>query len=56
MCDRAISEDLFIIVSSPDRYQTQRMCDEVIDDCLAALKLIPNWFVTSKILMKLDNA
>ena len=27
---------------------TQRMCDEAADDSLAALKLIPDWFVTSK--------
>ena len=32
------------------------MCDEVIGDCLAALKLIPDWLVTSKMLEKLDNA
>ena len=26
------------------------MCDKAIDDSLAALKLIPNWFVTSKMM------
>ena len=26
----------------------QEMCDEAVDGFLAALKLIPNWFVTSK--------
>ena len=26
------------------------MCDEPFDDCLAALKLIPDWFVKSKLL------
>ena len=25
------------------------MCSEAVDDSLAALKLIPDWFVTSKI-------
>ena len=29
------------------------MCDEAVDDCLTALKLIPYWFVTSKIIKKL---
>ena len=29
------------------------MCDD--DNCLAALKFIPEWFVTSKMLEKLDN-
>ena len=26
------------------------MCDEAVDDSLAALKLIPDWFVTSKMI------
>ena len=32
------------------------MCDEAIDDCLAALEFIHGWFVTSKTLEKTDNA
>ena len=28
------------------------MCDEAVDDCLAALKFIPDWFVASKMLKK----
>ena len=32
------------------------MCDEVVDDCLAALEFIPDWFVKSKMLEKFDNA
>ena len=31
------------------------MCDEAIDDSLAVSKFISNWFVTSKMLEKLDN-
>ena len=30
------------------------MCDEAVDDCLAALKYIPDWYVTSKMLEKCD--
>ena len=26
------------------------MCDKVVDDCLAALKFVPDWFVTSKMI------
>ena len=26
------------------------MCDEAAGDCLSALKLIPDWFVTSKMI------
>ena len=29
------------------------MCDELVDECLAALKFIPDWFVTSKVLENL---
>ena len=32
------------------------MLDEAVDDCLAAIKFIPDWFVTSNILQKFDNA
>ena len=31
-----------------DKYITQKMCDKAVDDSLAALKLIPDWFVTIK--------
>ena len=32
------------------------MCDEVVDDSLAALKLIPDWFVTNKMVKKYLSA
>ena len=32
------------------------MCDEVVDDSLASLQLIPDWFVTSKMIKKLFTA
>ena len=41
-----ISDDPFSIRYIPDQYTTQQMCDKVVDDCLAALKLVPDWFVT----------
>ena len=31
------------------------MCDEVVEDCLAALRFIHNWFVTSKMLEKFHD-
>ena len=45
-----------MIVNCPDKYKTQRICDEAVDDCLAALKFILDWFVTSKMVKKVDNA
>ena len=56
MCDRVVSEDPFLIVYCPDKYKTQSMCDEAVDDSLAALKLVPDWFVTSKVIKKLHTA
>ena len=32
------------------------MCDEAVNDSLAALKLIPNWLVTSKMIKKIFTA
>ena len=56
MCDRVVSEDLYLTVYCPDKYKTQKMCDEAVDDCLVALKVIPDWFVTSKLMKKLFPA
>ena len=50
MCDRAVSEDPFLIVYCPDKYKTQKLCDEAVNDSLAASKLIPDWFVTSELI------
>ena len=40
-CNRVVSED------------SQKMCHETVDDSPATLKLIPDWFVTSKIIENL---
>ena len=32
------------------------MCEKAVDDCLAALKFVPDWFVTSKMIKILFNA
>ena len=31
------------------------MCDKAVDDFLPALKFVPDWFVTNKMLEKLDD-
>ena len=38
-----------------DRYKAQEMCDKAVDDFLPALKFVPNWFVISKMVKKLDH-
>ena len=44
------------MVHCPYKYITKEMCDEAINDSLAALKLIPDQFVTSKMVRKLFTA
>ena len=56
MCNTVIPEDPSLIIYCPDKYETQRMCDEAVDDCLPALKLVPDWFVTSKRIKNLFTA
>lgn len=38
------------------RNETQKMCVEADVSYLLALKHVPDWFVTSKMIEKLDNA
>ena len=53
MCGRVVSEDPSLIVYCPDEYIAQRIYDEATDDSLTALKLIDDWFFTSKMTKKL---
>ena len=32
------------------------MCDKTVDAFMSALKFVPDWFVTNKVIEKLDNA
>ena len=50
---RDIYKDPFQIVYCSNKYKAQRMFDEAVDDCLAALNFVTEWFVTSKMLEKL---
>ena len=63
MCEKAVRRCFFVFVYIPDQYKTQEMCDRVVsedsfsvDDSLAWLKLIPNLFVTSKMIKELFTA
>ena len=56
MCDIIVSLYPSLIVYWSDKYITQRICDEAFNDSLAVLKLIPDWFVTSKMIKKLYTA
>ena len=45
MCEKVVSADLVLIVYCPDKCKTKRMCNEAVDDCLVALKFIPDQFI-----------
>ena len=55
ICNKAVSNDPFMIKYCLDRYKAQEMCDKAVDDFLPALKFVPNWFVISKMVKKLDH-
>ena len=46
MCDKIISENPVSLRYVLDQYKTQQMCSKAVDDCLTALKLVPDWLVT----------
>ena len=52
MCNKAVSENPFMLKYCHDKYKTQEICDKVADDFLPALKFVPDWFVTSKMIKK----
>ena len=56
MWDIAISDDLFLIVYCPNKYITEKTCNEAVYDSAAALKLIPDWLVTNNMIKKLSTA
>ena len=37
----------------PDQYMIQQICDRAVDYCLAELKLVFDWFITSKMIKML---
>ena len=56
VCDIVVSLYSILIIYCLDRYIIEKMRDKAVDDSLAALKLIPDWFVTTKMIKKLDTA
>ena len=56
MCDKTVSDDFFMLKYFLDRYKTQKISDKAVDNFLPALKFLPEWFLTSKMIKKLDDA
>ena len=50
MCHSIISEDRFSIRYVLDQYKTQRMCDKAVGYCGTALRFVPDWFGTNKMI------
>ena len=55
MCNKVTSEEPFILNYCLGRYKTRDMCGKAVDACLPTLKFVPDWFITNKILEKVDN-
>ena len=53
ICDLVVSSYPSLIVYGSDKYITGKMCNETVCDSLATLKLILDWFLTSKMIIKL---
>ena len=56
MCDKIISKNHFMLKHCPDKHKTQKMCDEAVDDFLPTLNVVPDLFVTSKMVTKFFTA
>ena len=58
MSHRAVHKRFFVFGYISDKYKTQETCNlhETVDDFLATLKLIRDWFVTIKMIKKLFTA
>ena len=50
--DKIVSEDPFQLKYCHDSYKTQELCNKVVDNFLPALKFVPGWFATSKMIIK----
>ena len=55
-CVIDVSGGSSFIVYCPDKYLTQKMSNEPAGDSLASMKLIPDWFVASKMIKRLFTA
>ena len=55
MYEKFVSRECIMLKYCSDRHKTQKMCDKAVDACFSALKFIPDWLVTSKMLGILNN-
>ena len=55
MYNNAVSKDPLMLKYYLDRYKTKGMCDKAVDAFLSTLKFLPDCFITSKMIKKLDD-
>ena len=55
MCDQVVSKEPFMSKYYLDRYKTEVMWNKAVDTFQPTSKFVSDWFVTNKILEKLDN-
>ena len=51
-CVTELFPEIFYANIFPDRYKTKKMWEDAVEDCLATLKLIPDWFLINEMLEK----
>lgn len=56
MCEKVVSKEPSMLKYHPDSYKTYKIYDKVVDAYVLALKFVPDWLITSKVIEKLDNA
>ena len=54
LCYKIISEESFLLKYCLDKNKTREMSHKAADYFLLTLKFVPDWFVTSKMIRKLD--
>ena len=54
--DKAVSKYPFQLKYCHDRYKIQELCDKTAHNFLPALTFVPNWFVRSNMVKKLQSA
>ena len=55
MRDKVVSKENFMLKYCLNRYEAQDRCDKAVNACLPALKFVPDWIFTNKMLQKLDD-
>ena len=56
MSDEVVSNNPFMLKNCLDRYETKKLCDKTVHDCLPTFKFVHCWFAASKMFEQLCDA